>query len=85
MLVPHSKWKQRILALTLSEQDQQSSKIVELQIILNLYKIKSTQFEVYRMSKKRNLFGLEYFKDGKVKLTFLSVCYSVLPIHFYQT
>ena len=35
--------------------------------------------ELQGVSKKRNLFDLEYLKDGFVKLIFLLVSYTVLP------
>ena len=31
------------------------------------------------VSKKRNLFDVEYLKDGLVKLIIVLVCYSVFP------
>ena len=37
------------------------------------------QTDLQGVSKKRNLFDLEYLKDGFVKLIVLLVCYTVLP------
>ena len=42
------------------------------------------QTDLQGVSKKRNLFDLEYLKDGFVKLVVLLVFYTVLPYNFVE-